>query len=93
MAEDDPLDRRSSEELHDLAVRYAKRHLDVKFFWHLYQYMPAAEAASGEMDEAVGDVQGVIARVDDLDDSGRGQVADALRPFYLEYLREHGVEP
>jgi hypothetical protein len=31
------------------------------------------------------------AHVDDLTDSGRGEVADLLRPFYLEYLRKHGV--
>jgi hypothetical protein len=24
-------------------------------------------------------------------DSGRGEVADNLRPFYIEYLRDHGV--
>jgi hypothetical protein len=24
-------------------------------------------------------------------DSGRGDVAELLRPFYLDYLRKHGV--
>jgi hypothetical protein len=88
---DDPLERLSAAELHDLAVAYAKRHLDVRFFWQLLKVLPAAEAAVGELDEATADLQSVIAHVDDLTDSGRGPVAEALRPFYLEYLREHGV--
>jgi hypothetical protein len=93
MSEDDPLERLSSAELHDLAVRYARRHLDVGFFWRLMQVLPAAEAAAGELDEAEADVQRLSAHVDDITDSGHGEVADLLRPFYLEYLREHGVRP
>jgi hypothetical protein len=91
MADDDPLDRLSSQELHDLAVKRALRHLDVGFFWKLLQILPAAEAAAGEVGDAAADVESLSARLDDLTDSGRGDVADMLRPFYLEYLREHGV--
>lgn len=83
----DPLDRLSSTELHDLAVREALRRLDVGFFWRLLELLPAAEAAAGELDEAEADVQSLLARVDDLTDSGRGEVAEVLRPFYLDYLR------
>jgi len=90
---DDPLERLSSPELHDLAVDRAKRHLDVRFFWNLLKILPAAEAAAGEVDEAQADVQRLSARVDDLTDAGRGDVAEVLRPFYLDYLREHGVTP
>jgi hypothetical protein len=92
MSDDDPLERLSSQELHDLAVRHAKRHLDLKFFWDLMQVMPAAEAAAGKFDEAAADVQSLSAHVDDLTDSGRGEVADVLRPFYIDYLRRHGVQ-
>ena len=92
-AQDDPLERLSSKELHDLAIRYAVRHLDLGFFWRLLEYLPAAEAAAGEFDEATADVQTLSAHIDDLTDSGRGQIADALRPFYIAYLREHGVKP
>lgn len=88
---DDALEQLSSKELHDLAFRYARRHLDVGFFWRLLQVMPAAEAAAGEIDEAEADVTRLSAHLDDLTDAGRGPVADALRPFYLEYLRDHGV--
>ena len=91
MADDDDLDRLSSQELHDLAVSRAKRHLDVRFFWELMRLLPAAEAAAGELDEAETDVMKLSAHVDDVADAGRGQVADMLRPFYLEYLRRHGV--
>jgi hypothetical protein len=90
---DDPLDRLSSEELHDLAVRHARRHANVAFFWHLMQVLPAAEAAAGEMDEAAADVDMMGAHIDDVTNSGKGEVAELLRPFYLDYLREHNVKP
>ena len=89
----DELDQLSSKELHDLAVRRARRHLDVKFLWRLLEVLPAAQVAAGEYDEAAADTESLTARLDDLTDSGEGETADALRPFYLEYLREHGVKP
>jgi hypothetical protein len=91
MSDDDPLDRLSSTELHDLAVSYAKRHVDVRFFWNLMRVLPAAEAAAGELDEAEADVMRLSAHVDDVTNAGRGEVADLLRPVYIEYLRRHGV--
>jgi hypothetical protein len=90
---DDALDRLSSEELHDLAVSHARRHLNVRFFWRLMERLPAAEAAAGELEEAEADVQSLSAHLDDVTNSGKGEVADLLRPFYLDYLREHGVHP
>jgi hypothetical protein len=93
MSADDPLERLSSEELYQLAVRHARRHLDVGFFWRLLELLPAAEAAAGELNEAEADVTRLSAHLDDLTDAGRGDIADALRPFYLEYLHEHGVTP
>jgi hypothetical protein len=89
----DPLEPLTSAQLHDLAVSRAKRHLDVRFFLHLMEVLPMAEAAAGQMGEAADDVDRLSAHVDDLTESGRGQVADNLRPFYLQYLREHDVEP
>ena len=90
---DDGLDRLSSEALHRLAVSYAKRHVDVGFFWELMQLLPAAEAAAGELDEAEADVMRLSAHIDDITDAGRGGIAEALRPFYLGYLRRHRVSP
>jgi hypothetical protein len=88
---DDGLDRLSTQELHDLAVSRAKRHLDVRFFWDLIQVLPAAEAAAGKFDDAESDVLSLSAHVDDVADSGRGEVGELLRPFHLEYLRKHDV--
>lgn len=91
MIADDGLDALSSPRLHDLAVKRARHHLDVRFFWDLIEVLPAAEAAAGDLDGANADIQTLVAHVDDVTESGRGEVADLLRPFYLEYLRRHGV--
>ena len=91
MTADDPLEQLSSKELHDLAVSRARRHFDVGFFWRLMKLLPAAEAATGEMDETQADMQSLRAHIDDVTESGRGEVAEALRPFYIDYLKQHGV--
>jgi len=93
MTEPRSLEDLSSKELHDLAVRRARRHLDVKFFWRLMQNLPAAEAAAGQFDDSDADVMKISGHIDDITDSGEGEVAELLRPFYLEYLQEHGVTP
>ena len=74
-------------------MHHALRHLDVRFFWRLLQYVPVAEAAAGDVQEAEADALTLRARLDDLTDSGQGEVAELLRPYYLEYLREHDVDP
>ena len=93
MTDNDALERLSSQELHDLAVSYAKRHLDVRFFWELVRLLPAAEAAAGELDEAETDVMRLSAHVDDVTEAGKGEVAELMRPFYIEYLQRHHVTP
>src|SRR4051794_10919942 len=90
-AADDGLDRLSAKELHDLAVHRARRHLDAKFYWRLMQYPPMAEAAAGKDEDVEVDLEFSLAHIDDVTDSGEGETAELLRPFYLEYLREHGV--
>jgi hypothetical protein len=90
---DDTLEALSSKELHDLAVSRAKRHLDVRFFYRLMKYLPTAEAAAGEWEEAETDVLRLSAHANDVTDAGKGEVAELLRPYYLEYLREHNVTP
>jgi hypothetical protein len=89
----DSLEALSSEQLHDLAVRHALRHVDVGFFWRLLKILPAAEVAAGEPGEAELDVFTLRGHLDDITDSGRGEIAEELRPFYLEYVREHGIQP
>jgi hypothetical protein len=80
----------SSPELHDLAVRHARRHVDIRFFWQLMEVLPAAQAAAGDLREAEADVAQMSARLNDITDAGRGEVAEALRPFYIDYLTRKG---
>jgi hypothetical protein len=91
MSEDAGLEALSSEQLHDLAVGYAKRHVDVRFFYNLMKTLPAAEAAAGELDEAETNILRLSAHVDDVTEAGKGEVAEMMRPFYIEYLQRHGV--
>src|SRR3954467_1450218 len=91
-ADNDGLDRLSSKQLHDLAVHRARRHLDVRFYWRLMEYLPMAETAAGKDEDAEVDLEFSLAHIDDVTDSGEGETAELLRPFYLEYLREHGVK-
>ena len=93
MTSENALEQLSSKELHDLAVSHAKHHFDVKFFWNLLKYPPVAEAGAGKLEEAEADLESTIAHVDDITDAGEGEVADLLRPFYIEYLVKHDVGP
>ena len=86
MATREELEALSSKELHDRAFSAAKRHVDVGFFWGLMKALPAAEAAIGEEDEAEQDVMTLRGRLNDLTNSGEGELADALRPLYIDYL-------
>jgi hypothetical protein len=83
-------DQLSSRELHDLAVRHARRHADIRFFWRLMEVLPAAQAAAGNLREAEADVAQMSAHLNDITDAGRGEVAEVLRPFYIEYLTRKG---
>jgi hypothetical protein len=85
----DELDQLSSKELHDRAVRLAEKRLDVGFLWRLLKTLPAAEAASGEVGGADVDIARVSGLVRDATESGEGDLADALRPLFIDYLIEH----
>ena len=91
MATREELDKLSSRELHDLAVRRAPHHVDVEFFWELLRAIPAAEASEGHDAEAGRDVTHLSVLLDDAISSGKGDVAEALRPLYLDYLEKHGT--
>ncbi|MGH3149924.1 MAG: hypothetical protein ACRDOB_04225 [Streptosporangiaceae bacterium] len=84
------LDALSSRELHDLAVRRAVHHLDVEFLWQLLRDLPAAEASEGHDIEAGRDISKVTVQLSDAIDSGQGDLAEALRPLYIDYLLKHG---
>jgi hypothetical protein len=87
----DELDALSSRELHDLAVRRALHHVDVEFLWQLLRAVPAAEASEGHTSEAGRDVTHLSVLIDDAIDAGDGDVAEALRPLYLDYLVKHSA--
>jgi hypothetical protein len=86
---DDDLDKLSTHELHDRAVRRAERHLDLKFFWSLLQLIPAAQTASGDVGEGDYDIQSSKGLIYDALHSGDGALGEALRPVFLDYLRKH----
>ncbi len=81
------LESLSASELHDRAVRYAVHHGDLGFLWNLLKVIPAAEAATGR--ETTVDLSHVSALLSDAIAAGEGDLGEALRPVYLENLREH----
>jgi hypothetical protein len=85
----DQLEELSTMELHDRAIARAERHLDVKFFWNLLKLIPAAEALSGDEGEAEFDMQFSKGVIDDAMHSGEGELGEALRPVFIDYLRKH----
>jgi hypothetical protein len=78
-----------SEELADRALALARRRLDVAFFWELIRTVPEAEAAIGDVDHSKADVMWFSALLNDLGKADEGQLAEALRPLYLDYLEKH----
>ncbi|BDT88981.1 hypothetical protein GV791_19755 [Nocardia cyriacigeorgica] len=89
MAGNDDLQQLSSKELHDRAVRLAVRRGDIKFLWNLLTRIPAAEATAGKVGESEADIKWVLPLIDDYVHAGDGDLAEALRPFYLDYLVKH----
>lgn len=83
------LESLSSRELHDLAVRRALHHADLGFFWELLRAIPAAETLEGDVREAGEDLTKVSSLLSDALTSGEGDLADALRPLYIDYLTKH----
>ena len=54
-AADSQYERLSSRELHDLAVRRARHHLDLRFFWELMELRPAGSHLHDVTDVGSGD--------------------------------------
>lgn len=91
MATREELEALSAKELHDRAVSRASHHLDVSFFYELLKLLPAAEAATGDVGSSQGDVFKLRALVHDIGVADEGELAEVLRPFYIDYLVEHGA--
>ena len=98
MSARDDLDALPTRELHDRAIAVAKRRMDVAFLWRLIEALPVAEQVVGDDQRSKVDVMRPLALINDLFDAGEGELGEALRPLYVEYLEEHGgvhadVEP
>jgi hypothetical protein len=88
----DELDALPTRELHDRALAVAKRRVDVGFLWRLIEALPVAEAAVGDDQRSKVDVMRPLALINDLFDAGEGELGEALRPMYVDYLEEHAGE-
>lgn len=82
------LDAFSTKELHDRAFKLAERKLDLAFFWKVFRAIPQAEAIEGRPDDAEADAHYISQWLGDFFEAR--DLGDALRPFYIEYLVEHG---
>ena len=81
------LEQLSTKELHDRAMKRARRHLDVKFLWEIISMTPAAEMAAGQPEDAERDALHISRQVGEaLHADQDGRLGDALRPIYIDYL-------
>jgi hypothetical protein len=84
------LDGLTTEELHDRAMHHARTHLDVGFLWKLVKAVPVAEAAAGHLGRSESDVHSMTALLTDvLNSDDEAEVAEQLRPLYIDYLAAH----
>ena len=89
MTDREELDKLSTKELHDQAMKRARHHLDVGFLWDLVKAVPVAEAAAGHKGEAEADVVSLSSLITDVLHTNEAEVAEQLRPLYIDYLAEH----
>jgi hypothetical protein len=83
------LDRLPTSELHDRALAVARDRNDASFLWQLLKALPVAEAAVGDEERSKIDILRPLALINDFFDAGEGELGEALRPLYLDYLEEH----
>jgi hypothetical protein len=89
MTESEDLESLTTKELHDRAIDLAKHHLDVGFLWRLLEALPVAEETIGDETRSKIDIVRPLALINDFFDAGEGELGEALRPMYVEYLAEH----
>jgi hypothetical protein len=76
-------------ELHDRAMEVAKHRLDVGFVWRVLEALPVAEEVIGDEQRSKVDIVRPLALINDFFDSGEGELGEALRPMYVDYLVAH----
>jgi hypothetical protein len=85
----DDLEALSTEELHDRAIETARKRLDVGFLWKLVKTLPVAEEVVGDDERSKVDIMRPLALINDFMDAGEGELGEAMRPLYVDYLAEH----
>ena len=83
------LDELPSEELYERAMALAKERRDVGFVWDVLRAIPAAAASLGDLTRAEFDLVHGLSLLEEFTHAGKGEMADALRPLYIQYLAEH----
>ena len=78
-----------TKELHDRAMEIAKHRLDVGFVWRVLEALPVAEELIGDEQRSKVDIVRPLALINDFYDSGEGELGEALRPLFVDYLVEH----
>jgi hypothetical protein len=91
MSTRDELEALPIKDLHDRAMETARKHLDVGFLWDVVKALPVAEEAIGDDQRSKVDIMRPLALINDfLYDTDSGQLGEALRPMYVEYLLRKG---
>jgi hypothetical protein len=91
MSTRDELEALPIKDLHDRAMEAARKHLDVGFLWDVVKALPVAEEAIGDDQRSKVDIMRPLALINDfLYDTDSGQLGEALRPMYVEYLLRKG---
>ena len=83
------LEALSTKELHEREIESARRRLDVGFLWKLVKALPVAEELVGDDERSKVDIVRPLALINDFMDAGEGELGEALRPMYVDYLVEH----
>lgn len=89
MSTPDELQALSSKELHDRALSIARHRVDVMWMWKLLKAIPAAEASIGDLEDASMNIASTEHAISEFMEADEGELADALRPMYIEYIQAH----
>lgn len=87
MGDAEDLDGLPTKDLHDQAIKLALARGDIGFLWRVLRDIPAAEAVAGRPEQGTADILHVSALINEFFHAGEGDVAEALRPVYLDYLK------
>jgi hypothetical protein len=91
MATREELEALPIKDLHDRAMETARKHLDVGFLWDVVKALPVAEEAIGDDQRSKVDIVRPLALINDfLYDADSGELGEALRPMYVDYLLGKG---